>query len=991
MFRFERFLACALVAIGLLSLSISCALAQDPEPITTVEQIHRVLPSDLSKLLPVDMECVVLCCEPDWPILFVSDGTHGMYAGNAPNFSLKRGDRVRMRGRLGENRFPVDMTIEPSDNHLEIPTPKLVEFEVLQAGREDSQLVEIEGQLVGIEKERFQTCLELRSDTGGRFRGLLHASRVDAQHLSKMLGKRLRMRGVVGARFDDLQRWTGFQIWLSDPTNIEELEHPGVPLEFPITPIGQLTAETIIASHSTYFRTAGIATYQLSSSMVLLQDDSDELFVELQNPGPLPLDSSYDVLGTLDTSVIPPVFRMAVATPSDRRFSPSHATSPRTVDDLIAGDFSGQLVRTVGTYAGLFEFKEHQGFLLRSNNHLLPVFVQGGSIGEISLGTQVEAEGIWIQQKSLIGFNIGSSALHARLSGIHVGSQTPWLLLSVLGVAGVVSVGTTLWAVTLRKLVRRRTQQFLDSVNEQRRTEEQYANIFINARVMVMTTDEQGKILAVNHATLRATKREQRHLLGTHVTDLVEESSKEGLRNLLQTATQSDKTISCHVKMLDATGASIPQEVSCWAVQQSGACFLHMIWHDITERLNIEQQRAEMEQRMLSMQKMESLGVLAGGIAHDFNNLLTVIVGHASLMSMSPTMNPSERESLTSIQQASERAAELTQQMLAYAGRGKFDIQVLDISQVVSELSQLLSVSIPKNLKLSFDLQGDLPGIKADATQLRQVLMNLVRNAAEAMSGRDGTIQVRTCQVNQLPQPESGTYVVRFAEATESLSPYVCLEVRDQGIGIDAESLHSIFDPFFSTKFSGRGLGLALVLGIVRGHKGCLEVLTQAGQGATFRIYLKACADPLSVIPAPHRVTRQNDIAARVIVVDDEPEVLAALAKTLESVGLDVTRCTGGEEALKVMRQSPATYACLITDQTMPGMSGLELCLAVQEIDTDLPTILVSGYSVDLIRGGQDTECVRAFLQKPYSPDKLIDQVHRVIAERRSPRSLANH
>lgn len=983
MFRFERFLVGAMVALGLLSLGISCALAQDPEPITTIEKVHAVPPSDLSKMLPVDMECVVLCCEPDWPILFVSDGTHGMYAGSVRNYSLKRGDRIRIRGRLGENRFPVDMTIEPSDNHLEIPLPKLVEFEVLQAGQEDSQLVEIEGQLVGVEKERFQTSLEMRSNAGGRFRALLHTSRADAQQLNSMLGKRLRLRGVVGARFDELQRWSGFQIWLSDPTNIEELERPGVPLELPVTPIGQLSAETIIASHSTYFRTTGTATYQVSSSIVLLQDDNDQLFVELQHPGPLPLDKSYDVLGTLDTSVIPPLFRMAVAAPSSRQFLPSHATSPRTVDELIAGDFSGQLVRTVGTYAGPLEFKEQHGFLLRSKNNLLPVFVQGGSVGEISPGTQVEAEGIWIQQKSLVGFNIGSSALHARLTGIHVGSQTPWLLLSVLGIAGVVSVGTTLWAVTLRKLVRRRTQQFLDSVKEQRRTEEQYANIFIHARVMVMTTDELGKILAVNHATLRATKREQHHLLGTNVTDLVEESSKEGLRSLLQTAMQSDKTISCHVAMLDASGASIWQEVSCWAVQQSGACFFHMIWHDITERLNIEQQRAEMEQRMLSMQKMESLGVLAGGIAHDFNNLLTVIVGHASLMSMSPSMNPSDRESLTSIQQASERAAELTQQMLAYAGRGKFDIQVLDISQVVSELAQLLSVSIPKNLELCFDLQGDLPGAKADATQLRQILMNLVRNAAEAMSGRDGSIHVRTCQVDQLPQSEPSTYVVSFVEATESSSSYVCLEVSDEGIGIDSANLHSIFDPFFSTKFSGRGLGLALVLGIVRGHKGCLEVLTQAGKGATFRIYLKTCADPMSIIPAPHRVTRQLDIGDCVLVVDDEPEVLMALAKTLESVGLDVTRCTSGEEALQVLRQSPARYACLVTDQTMPDMSGLELCLAVQEIDRNLPAILVSGYSVDLIRGSQAPQCYRAFLQKPYSPDKLIDQVHRAISERR--------
>ncbi len=184
-----------------------------------------------------------------------------------------------------------------------------------------------------------------------------------------------------------------------------------------------------------------------------------------------------------------------------------------------------------------------------------------------------------------MGLNIGSSAVHARLSGIRLGSQTSWLLLTVLGIAGIVSVGTTFWAVTLRRLVRRRTQQFLDSVKEQRRTEEQYANIFINARVMVMTTDEQGTILAVNHATLRATKREQQHLLGSNVTDLVDDASKDVLRQLLQSAaTLSDKTISCHVSMVNAPEVRFHKRSAAGQAQQSGACLLHMICMTKQER-----------------------------------------------------------------------------------------------------------------------------------------------------------------------------------------------------------------------------------------------------------------------------------------------------------------------------------------------------------------------------------------------------------------------
>ncbi len=895
---------------------------------------------------------------------------------------MSPGDRIRLRGKLGPHRFPIEFTCEPSDNNVEVPKPKPVEFQHLQAGHEDSQFVEIEAQLVGVDAERYQSCLEMRADDGGRFRALIHHTRTTSESLRAMLGKRLRLRGVVGARLDEQNRWAGFQIWLSVPENIEELDHPGEPLEMQVTPITKLTRDNVVASRSSFFRTEGVATYQLSPSMVLLQDESEQLFVELQKPDPIALGQAYDVRGCLDTSVMPPILRMATLEPSKQKFVISRSAQVQTVESLVAGDFSGQFVHTTGKFSGPFEYKGQQGFLLRANDALLPVFVEGGSLGAVSTGTNVEVEGIWVQQRSLVGFNIGSCALHARINDVRIGTQTPWLLFSVLGGLSTVCLASCVWAVTLRRLVRRRTQQFLESVTEQRRTEEQYANVFINARVMVMTTDQRGMITAVNPAALRTVRREEKQLIGLHVTDLVDDESKQVLQDLLIRSLESDKPSTCNVKLLDAAGSVIPQEVNCWSTSHEGATDLHLIWHDVSERLRIEQQRLEMEQQLISMQKMESLGVLAGGIAHDFNNLLTVIVSNASLLNMSPDLQLQSRDFVSSIQQASQRAAELTQQMLAYAGRGRCDIGVIDFSKIVSEMSQLLTASISKNQKLQLELQSELPGVKGDATQLRQILMNLVRNASEAMANNNGTIRIRTFTAANLPQPGANNYFVNFTDpqGTSETTHFVCLEVSDQGIGIDPANLSNIFDPFFTTKFSGRGLGLAMVCGIVRAHQGYLEVRSQPGQGAIFRIGLRACSESITPSPAMPQTASRPLTPAHVMVVDDEPQVLAALKKTLEFSGLKVTCCQSAEQAIALLDETTTQLDCLITDQTMPGMSGLELCQTLSRRGLNLPAILVSGYSVDLVNSDCTPPCIKAFLQKPYGIHRLIESIQSVVS-----------
>lgn len=967
-------------------------IAQQPEAtpqseslvVRSVESIHQVSPEELKAGVQVDIECIVTCYERDWAILFIHDGIHGAYAGAPRKLDLQRGDRIRLRGRLNEFRVPIDCSYEPSSNSLSLPEAKPTSFDWLQAGREDSQCVEIEGQLVGIDRDNRQVTLEMRSESAGRFRGLIHRSRIDENELRKLLGQKLRLRGIVGARFDESGAWSGFQVWLSVPENFQPIETGGT-FEVPLLPMAELTPERIVATKSNYFRTAGVVTYQLSPSLILMQSGSDQLIVELQKPNATDLDKAYEVTGTLDTGVSPPILRMAELSPSNQSIAIQNLPKQHTIEELTGGDFSGQIVRTEGTFYGHFQLKDQNGFLMQSKGILLPVFVNSETLEAVEAGTHVQVEGVWIQQKSLVGFDFGSCALHARKAGIKLGTQTPWMLLAFFGILALITSASSVWAVTLRRQVHRKSQQFLDSVALQRKTEDRYANIFINARVMVLSTDERGNITTINPAAMRVCGVDESSLLGVHVTSLVAPESVRVLGGLLKSVAASDQIATCQVKLINAETGEVPQEVSCWATQTDGQTQFQLIWHDISDRLRIEKQRAEIEQRMLSIQKMESLGALAGGIAHDFNNLLTVISGNACLLSESSLANEQVGQ-VESIQTATSRAAELTQQMLAYAGQGHFDIRVIDLSRLIGEMTPLIKASVSKGIEVRLDLQSKLPGVKADATQLKQVLMNLVCNASEAIADQGGRIQIRSTRTAAIHGETTGKKLINFLskDHDKANAELVCLEVADNGCGIDESLFGSIFDPFFSTKFSGRGLGLSTVVGIIRGHHGCLEVESRVGLGTCFRIYFPSCTDPVTSVPTPHFKSVRSPSDARVIVVDDEPSVLKVISKTLEFAGMQVTACRSGEEALSILRKSAGDFDCLITDQTMPVMSGTELCQHAKRLRQDLPVVLCSGYSVDLVLKEYQAQGISAVLQKPFRSSELIELVSGMVIHGKS-------
>ncbi|HEX5107847.1 MAG TPA: response regulator [Vicinamibacterales bacterium] len=402
-------------------------------------------------------------------------------------------------------------------------------------------------------------------------------------------------------------------------------------------------------------------------------------------------------------------------------------------------------------------------------------------------------------------------------------------------------------------------------------------------------------------------------------------------------------------------------------------------YRDITERVRAEEERRRLEGQMQHVQKLESLGVLAGGIAHDFNNLLVGMLGHAglALQELSPG-NPAY-DSVVQIQTTAQRAAELTNQMLAYSGKGRFVLQATDLSGIVGEMTHLLRTAVARNAEIVLELQPKLPAFDGDPAQIRQVIMNLITNASDAIGTATGQITVSTGSVHVKRADVADAWVGSDVPEGE----YVFAEVRDTGCGMDAATVARIFDPFFTTKFTGRGLGLAAVLGIVRGHHGAITIASTPGRGTTFRVLLPATSTPAAAAAPQQKPSAARADGTRVLVVDDEAGVRTIARESLRRAGFEVTTASDGAEALEVIAREAAFDAVLL-DMTMPRMGGVETFRLIKARQPDLPIVLTSGYSAQEAVGRFDKDPIAGFIQKPFMPAALVKTMLEAAGQRKN-------
>ncbi len=491
----------------------------------------------------------------------------------------------------------------------------------------------------------------------------------------------------------------------------------------------------------------------------------------------------------------------------------------------------------------------------------------------------------------------------------------------------------------------------------------------------VLVTDREERILLINRVALEALSLERAAVEGRTVPEVYHQAS---------TAIFSHAT----AQAFEAVGPIESEETGIWfgpgrvaqvvrfplrRADEAEPYAVCTIASDVTAAKAAEAEHRHFAEQLQHTQKLESLGVMAGGIAHDFNNLLTAILGHGELALGTLPEGTDARKDVEQMIQGADRAAEMTNQLLAYAGRGAFLLELIDLNALVSRMSRLLEVSIAKKIRLEYDLAEGLPPVEADAAQLQQVVMNLISNAAEAIGDQVGQIDLVTREVSL----SAGRVIPGLQGPPLPAGRYLELTVRDSGSGIDRATLPRIFEPFFTTKFAGRGLGLAAVLGIVRSHRGALAVVSGSGIGTTFRVLFPAATGvvPLESVP---EVGEPSVGAGTVLVVDDEESIRRATQRALERRGYRVLLAEDGLEAVSVFSKHLPDIQAVVLDLTMPRMGGLEALERIRQIDPTIPALLTSGFAeqeIPSLRPGMEAP----FLQKPYRLSDLVDRIQELV------------
>ncbi len=429
----------------------------------------------------------------------------------------------------------------------------------------------------------------------------------------------------------------------------------------------------------------------------------------------------------------------------------------------------------------------------------------------------------------------------------------------------------------------------------------------------------------------------------------------------------------------DVTYQLTVNNVECWyqarIVAVPDANYVVACVRDITTQIKAEQEKTKLQSQLLHAQKLECLGVLAGGIAHDFNNLLTSILGYSDLALSITSPDATAHFYINEVVKGARRAGELTQQMLAYSGKGRFLLQPVSLTEMIDDMARLLEISISKRCVLQFHLMRDMPACEADIAQLRQIIMNLVINASDAIGDHSGVISVSTgvmyCDRTYL----SSAYLDEQLPEQH----YVFMEVADSGCGMSEDTKARLFDPFFTTKFAGRGLGLSAVLGIVRGHRGVVKVYSEEGNGTTFKVLFPA-SEKTPVMTSIHSATGSYTSKGTVLVVDDEDAIRALSAEMFRIMGFDTLTAVDGEQAVETFRKEHERIRLVLLDMTMPHLDGEQTFREMRRIG-DVPTILCSGFNEQTAINRFAGKGLAGFIQKPFRFQQLADATRKALDE----------
>ncbi len=578
---------------------------------------------------------------------------------------------------------------------------------------------------------------------------------------------------------------------------------------------------------------------------------------------------------------------------------------------------------------------------------------------------------------SLMSITLASIAVAAtlRLQGpfrsadLDDGIRLLWAFMAVSG-------GTAICLASAAAEGRHALDALAKSRDRHAESEQRFRDLFErHGSVMLLIDPEALTILDANDAAARFYGFTRDQLRGMPLTRI-----NIAQRDLLQ-ETAADVARTGHGSFAFthrlADGQERRVDIHCSAITHQGRTLLFSIVHDVTRRLRMEAEHARLERRVLQSQRLESLALLAGTIAHDFNNLLTGIMGNVGVARRQLPPDSPAGPSLDTVEHAAQRAGELAAQLLDFAGNGRRRTERIDLSDLVLDVLRIAEPSLVGKATLRVDVAAGLPPVEIDATQVRRLVMNLVTNAADALDGRDGDVRI----VTGLVDADADLLASQTIAGGALPGPYAFVEVTDGGKGMDQRTLDRIFDPYFTTKATGRGLGLATAPGVIKAHRGGLKVESSPGRGTTFRILLPVSPLPAAAIEAKPATASdlQHPATCTVLVVDDEEVVRSFAVATLRSLGHKVLEAHDSYTALAHLCKSGQRVDAILLDASIHGIPGRDLLRAIRDMSVDAPVILSSGYTREHAMGELGSVAHLSFLHKPYTHQALADAIQRAL------------
>ncbi|MFQ5630594.1 MAG: PAS domain S-box protein [bacterium] len=510
-----------------------------------------------------------------------------------------------------------------------------------------------------------------------------------------------------------------------------------------------------------------------------------------------------------------------------------------------------------------------------------------------------------------------------------------------------------------------------------RESEKRFRDLFEGSPDAIFVEDLEGNVLDANPAAGKLQGIDHKELFGKNIIDLVPPDQSEIAEKEFHKLVKGEIK---HIEGLSRSqkGQDIPIEIHASHISYAGKPALLLLVRDISERKKAEREKQQMEAQLRQAQKLETIGRLAGGVAHDINNILTPILCYTDMAMHQLPANSESHNDLEQVIQGANRAKELVQQILLFSRQAEQERKPVRLQLIVHEALKFLRATLPATIEIRENLDDDCQAVLADPSQMHQVVMNLCTNAYDAMRENGGCMEISLEAVyvdtglkRKLPNLQTGRYVR--------------LTVKDNGQGIQSNALEHIFEPFYTTKpvRRGTGLGLSVVHGIVMSHGGEIEVCSEPGTGASFRIYLPAIAAP--DLPPIREVHVPVGGKERILFVDDEKEIVKIGKRMLEAFGYRVTTCSNGSEALQVFRAQPRHFDLIISDQTMPELTGLKLATEIKRIRADMPIILTTGYSEEATPELLDKIGVQTCVMKPFKADDIARAIRQALHPQNHP------